>query len=142
MNDNVKNRHLRHLKRLAKLAEDVAPVGSARLAASIVLRNTEISYGTCLYKTDPFQAKYGSNASCIFIHAEIAAIKNALKRLSLEDLKRSTLYIARVKKPLANSDSFIWGHAKPCAGCSSAISAFEINKVVFTCDGDGNFKEF
>lgn len=142
MNANVKNRHLKHLRRLAKIAEDVSPVGSARLAASVVLKNTEVSYGVCLYKTDPFQAKYGSNKECIFIHAEIAAIKNALKRVSVEDLKKTTLYIARVKKPVANCEDFVWGYAKPCKGCSSAISAFGISKVVFTCDGDDEFKEF
>lgn len=142
MNKNRDNRHMRHLSRLAKMAEDVSPVGAARLAAGIVLKNKEVSFGICSYKTDPFQSKYSTNEDCIHIHAEIAAIKNALRRISVEDLKRSTLYIARVKREKANDKNFIWGLARPCNGCQKAIAAFEIGKVVYTCDGVDGFSEY
>ncbi len=128
------NRDRRVLDKLADLAEDSPPCGKARLAAAIVLQNKIISYGFNSYKTDPFQKRFAKNDDAICKHAEVDAIKNALRRISVDDLCNATLYIARVKyDQFKRNRSF--GLAKPCVGCQSAIDTFEIGRVVYTCEG-------
>lgn len=125
------NRHLRHISDLAVIAEDTIGASSAKLAASIVLNNKIVSIGVNSYKTHPFQKKYGKNDMAICIHSEIAAIGKALKRISIDELRRATLYIARVKQIDQSSQ---WGLARPCKGCQRAIAAFDIKKVYYTTD--------
>lgn len=124
---NVKDR--KYIDFAAKLAEDVSPVANARVAAIIVFRNEIVGIGTCQYKTHPFQSKFRPNEQANFWHAETNAIYNALKRIRPDDLQKSTLYIARVKRSG-------WGLAKPCTGCQHAIDHFKIGKVFYT--GDNN----
>lgn len=100
-------------------------------AAIIVIRNRIISVGVNNLKSDPLQARYGKNHHSIWIHAEISAIKNAMKIVHVDELKRATLYIVRMRK-----DGII-GMAKPCDGCQRAIVAFEIRNVVYTNDVSG-----
>jgi len=45
-------------------------------------------------KSHPFQKRWAPHPEAIYTHAEIDAIRNALKRD--EDLTRCTLYIARL----------------------------------------------
>lgn len=129
--------HMKYLENLAKLAEDMTPVNSFRVAACIVYRNDVISYGFCSKKTHPFQKKFSKNELAISIHAENAAIVNALKKIEAKDFKKTTLYVARVKKEKPHSNKFVFGLAKPCPGCMKAITAFGIKQVYFTCDNDG-----
>lgn len=84
-------------------------------------------------RTDPFQARFAKNEHAIFLHAEVAAIKAALKVLTLEELRKSTLYVCRVK--FDNEDRRpILGLSKPCVGCRRAIIEFQIPRVVYTVD--------
>lgn len=117
---------------LGKIAETNEEYPSARLAAAIVKNNKIISVGINRKKTDPLQARFSKNKEAIFLHAEIHAIKNALRELTVDELKNSTLYICRVKRPLSSSKNFVWGLAKPCEGCSRAIAEFEIKNVVYS----------
>lgn len=130
------NRHQRILNLLYTIARDSEPVASARLAAAIVLKNKIIAIGTNGKKTHPLQAKYSKNDDAIFIHAEIAAISNALKLVSRDDLKRATLYICRAKRTHENQN-WIQGLSKPCKGCTQAIAAFDIGKVIFSLENEG-----
>lgn len=112
------------------------PNPSEKLAAAIVYRNKIISIGINSMKSHPLQAKYGKNEHAIFLHAEIAAIKNALRETSVEELSRCEIYIARIKKPSQFSLEYGWGLAKPCEGCARAIAEFGLKKTVYTTDHD------
>lgn len=114
------------------MAQDVSPVSASRIAAKITIGNKEVGFGTNQYKTDPLQKKYGKNSDAICVHAEISAIKNSLRRINRDDLSRATIYIARAKNN--ENNDFVYGLAKPCIGCMRAIVAFDIKRIVYTCD--------
>jgi deoxycytidylate deaminase len=133
--------HMKYLAILEKIAEDVEPVRSSKHSAAIVLKNNIISVGTNKIKTSPFQLRFAKNPAAIYLHAETCAICRAIKNISLDDLSRSTLYVLRVKKD-RDAGKFVWGNSKPCDGCMTCISEFNINKLVYTIDGTGkNFEE-
>lgn len=120
--------------RLFQKAQRVTAINSARIVAAVVLKNSIISYGINQRKSHPFQAQYAKNSEAIYLHAEIDAIKNALRKISTDDLKKATLYICRAKR---NNKTGRWeyGLAKPCLGCKTAISEFGISKVEFSENG-------
>lgn len=110
-------------------------VGKARVCAAIILGNRLISFGRNQKKTHPIQQEYKKNDQAINLHAEIDAIIRALKFISVDDLAKSTLIIARAKKAGSkHRDPFVYGLAKPCAGCRAAIAAYRIRKVIWTTD--------
>jgi len=117
---------------LLKIAEDIPePVRNYRLASAILYKKQIVGFGVNSYKTDPFQSKYMKNPFSIFVHAEIAAIKNALKRIDVDDFKRSSLVVVRVKRNM-NNTKFIPALSKPCIGCMSCIYEFGIRNVFYT----------
>lgn len=107
------------------------------MAAAIVFRNEIISIGINSNKSHPFQAKYGRNSDSIYLHAEIDAIKNALKCISVDQLTKTTLYICRVKYTDSKKSGQIWGLSRPCEGCIRAITTFNIKKVVYSIEKEG-----
>jgi tRNA(Arg) A34 adenosine deaminase TadA len=120
---------------LMKMAEANEEYSQAKLAAAIVYRNKIIAFGINRSKSDPLQAKFGKNEQSIFMHAEMHAIKNALKVLSVEELKKCSMYVVRVKKPSQNSSKYILGLAKPCKnGCAEALKFFGFKNVVYSTD--------
>jgi tRNA(Arg) A34 adenosine deaminase TadA len=127
------------LHTLAKIAE-ANDDSNIRFAAAVVYRNKIISVGYNRRKSHPFQAKFAKNPEAIFLHAEVHAIKDALRDISVEDLARCELYISRVKKPKAGDKHFVWGLAKPCCGCQRAIAEFGIKRTIYTCDETGNYE--
>jgi len=136
MKDNSGIRHIRYLNILSKVATDTitTPNNNAKLAACVVYKNNLISFGVNERKTHPFQAKYRKNKDSVFLHAETAAIKNALKHLNVEELSKSTLYVCRVKFLNEERQKLIFGLAKPCSGCFHCINIFGIRKVIFSLD--------
>ena len=118
---------------LVKIAE-ANDDSNIRFAAAIVHRNQIISIGYNRRKSHPFQAKYAKNSEAIYLHAEIHAIKNALREISVDDLSRCDIYIARVKRQQAGDEHFVWGLSKPCVGCARAIAEFGIRRTIYTCD--------
>jgi deoxycytidylate deaminase len=124
-------KHDHYMSILAKLSTSLEKVAGARISSCVVLKNNILSFGFNKRKSHPFQAKFGKNEECIFLHAEIDAIKNALKCTSVEDLQRSTLYIYRSKKVNGVETN---GLAKPCVGCMRAIVSFNIKNVVYSTD--------
>lgn len=124
------------LRYLSTIAEDVIPVGAARIAAAIVYKNELISVGVCSYKSHPLQKYYGRNSHSIYLHAEVDALIKARSRIGERgiSLKKCTLYIARVKKSYANATDFIPGLAKPCEGCMKAIHEAGLINIVYTED--------
>lgn len=105
----------------------------ARLASCIVYKGKVISYGINRQKSHPFQAKYSRNPLSIYLHSEISCIKNALiKGFDIELLRRSSLYICRVKHDDTNSKKLVTAMARPCDGCARCIVDFEIKNVIYT----------
>jgi deoxycytidylate deaminase len=111
---------------LLRIAEAQEPVRRFKHTAAIVYKGRIISLGFNSLKSNPFQMKYGRNKDSIYLHAEVAAIKNALKKVSAEFLKHTTLISVR-KRP----DGSV-GIAKPCSGCERCIAEFGIKKVFWT----------
>ena len=130
LDNTIVNRAVKIFTTLEKIA-DFSDHPQHNLAAAIVLRNKFVSFGYNRLKTDPFQARFGKNSDAIFLHAEIHAIKNALRRIDVEDFKRADLYVMRVM-----TGERKWGMAKPCAGCMRAIAEFGI-RGVFYINHDG-----
>lgn len=128
------SRHERRLNDLFNLARDHRPENLSSLVASIYIGNRLVSYGFNNRKTHPLQFKYSKNDSAICIHAEIDAIRNALRSVPLEALRGASLYIARAKAPAPRKPKTLRGLAKPCAGCARAIVAFGIQHVYYTED--------
>jgi len=129
------DRDSRIINNLFRLAQDIEPVKSSRLAACLILKNSVLGYGFSQMKSHPFQAEFAKNPEAIFLHAETDAIKNALKRVSQDDVSKATLYIARAKID-HRTRKWIYGMAKPCIGCARAIATFDISNVVYTLDGE------
>ena len=126
----------KYIDLVSKVAQDVLPVSNARIASAIVIGNIVVGLGRNSYKTHPLQAKYGKTEHTIHLHAEIDAIKNSLRRVSVDDLCKATIYISRVKKR-DRKRGFVPGLSAPCSGCMGAITDFGIKRIVYSLDGEG-----
>ena len=118
---------------LTKIATTIEPVRRARLAACLVYKNEIISVGYNQKKSHPFQKQFGKNEEAIFLHAETAAIVNAVKTHDLETIKKSSMYVLRLKR-VGKSPVLVQGLAKPCIGCQRAVAQFDISDVYYTTD--------
>lgn len=135
---NISERDVRFVNLLSRVASDIPnPVGNARLAACVVYRNEVVSFGVNELKTHPMQAKFGRNTDAIYLHAEISAIKNALRSLDLSELSRASMYVCRVKYFDQTRKKKVFGLARPCAGCRRCIRTFGIDRVIYTLDEEG-----
>lgn len=105
-----------------------------KLSAGITLGKHLVATGINSYKTHPIMKKWGRHSKSVCLHAEIDAIKNALRLITPSELEKSTLYVVRVKRPEPFADKWTYGLAKPCKGCLRAIEAFNIQKVYYTLD--------
>lgn len=123
------------LTRLATETEGVAN-GRVRMSAGIIYKKHIISTGVNQYKTHPIMMGKGYREGQIFLHAEVDAIRNALKLINLEQLKSCELRIVRIKRPYKGSKTWIHGLAKPCPGCQRVIAGFGISNVKWTTDAD------
>jgi tRNA(Arg) A34 adenosine deaminase TadA len=123
------DKYRKYLNILALLAADSEPHAGQRVAACIVYNNRIVSFGFNTKKSDPFAVKFQKNPQAIYLHAETAAIKRALRVVPVEKLKHSTLYVCRV----SNKDDS-WALAKPCIGCHKAIVEFGIQMMVYTVE--------
>ena len=70
----------------------------------------------------------------LFMHAEVDAIRNALRLITPAQLAHCELHIVRVKRPHSGSKNWVHGLAKPCAGCARMIASFGIETVSWTED--------
>jgi len=124
-----------------KVAMAVDAIRSARIAAAVVYKKEIVAIGINKKKSDTFQRRFAKNPDAIFQHAETAAIKQALRYISVDELERSSLFIARAKHPSTYDRGFIQGMARPCGdlfnGCMSAINSFGIRNVIYTLEGSG-----
>jgi len=120
---------------LTRLAiENPGVQGRFKMAAGIVFRKHLVATGMNSYKTHPLQTKWGRNEDSIYLHAEIDAIKNALRLIDQNQLSKCDLYIVRVKRKSSKDRAFVYGLAKPCPGCKRAIANFNLRNVFYTED--------
>ena len=124
-----------HLKKLTKLAIESGGYGQrVPMAAGIVYKRHLIATGVNLPKTHPLMMSEGYRKDQRYRHAEVDAIRNALRLISKEQLKQCELHVVRVKRPHTASKSWVYGLAKPCAGCANVIENYGIEKVYWTED--------
>lgn len=125
----------RHIDLLKVIAEDVAPVSNAKLAAAVIYRGKIVAVGTNQAKSHPFAAEYSKHPEAIYLHAETDVIYKAKKKLTENELKKSTLIIVRVKNVKGD---MVFGLSKPCEGCAKCISDHEIGTVIYTENSNKN----
>ena len=116
------------MKDLIAIARDQPRIFGVRIAASLYRGNRLVAYGFNKGKSHPFQKRWAKHPEAIYTHAEIDAIRNALRRD--EDLSRCTLFVARWTQ-LGQALAY------PCEGCWAAIKSFGIRQVRWTLDNDG-----
>lgn len=104
------------------------------MAAGIVYKRHLIATGVNQPKTHPLMLTDGYREDQRYRHAEVDAIRNALRLISKEQLKQCELHIVRVKRPHIASKTWVHGLAKPCKGCANVIENYGINKVYWTED--------
>lgn len=124
----------RNIEILRKAAIDIVnPVRSYRVSASLVYKRRIVSFGINRYKTSPIQNRFKKNENAIYLHAEVACVKNALRHLDVEDFKKCDMFVVRVKRLVYEGD-FVYAMAKPCEGCSRCIAEFGIRDVYYTVE--------
>ncbi len=130
----ITRRDIYFLDLATKQAFSSSGAGGAHLGAVLVAKNRLLAFGTNQPKTHPFQVEFAKHPEAVFLHAETAAINNALKLMSKEEMcfRKTTLYIVRIKRENGPGSSFVRALSKPCKGCMGAISQYNINKVVYT----------
>ena len=136
----MKDKNIQMLNQLFEISKNIAPIDGARIAAGVVFKNNFVSIGFCQRKTDPMQKQFAINEHCIYMHAEIHAIKQAKKILTASQFKKSSIFIARSKiitnqinnKKIKKSWEFEL--AKPCEGCQSCIDTYGLQRNIYTTD--------
>lgn len=77
------------------------------------------------------------------MHAEIDAIKNALKHINISELSKSKLFVTRLRYEASETvikvANLRRGLAKPCEGCMKAIATFNIKHVCFSTNEGYDF---
>lgn len=131
------SRHQKILNRLTKIAEDIAPTANARVVAAVYVGGKEIALGINKDKTHPKAEEFKKNPFAIFLHAEVSAVINAMKRINYTDLEGATMYIARAKWDHPSKRNIVCGNAKPCLGCAAAMKAYGFKRVFYTNDDKG-----
>lgn len=136
----MKDKNLDFLQQLFKLSQNVEAIDGARIAAAVVYKNNFVSIGFCQRKTDPMQKQFAINEHCIFMHAEVHAIKQAKKILTPSMFRKSTIFVAHSKIMTQQISSrhikknWQQGLAKPCEGCQVCIKKHGIPKAVYTTE--------
>jgi len=126
------DKHRYYLNTLAKAASSIERAANARVCACLVYKGMIQAFGMNQMKSHPFHAKFSHHEEAIYLHAETNCIYNSLKSIDVEDFRKSTLYVCRIK---LIGGKIGWGLSKPCSGCMKAIATFNIKKVVYTNDG-------
>lgn len=121
---------------LTKLAiENEGVQGRFKIAAGIVYKKHLIATGINSYKTHPLMMpSNGYREGQIFLHAEVDAIRNALRLITQDQLKYCELRIIRVKRHSKTSQKWTYGLSKPCPGCTRVIANFGITRVKWSID--------
>lgn len=93
--------------------------------ALVILRNKIIARGHNKYSVSLSPSTYS-------IHAEVAAINNALMKVKRQDLRQAKLVVIRLTKEGCLSNSF------PCKNCQDYINKFNIKRVYYSSETISN----
>jgi deoxycytidylate deaminase len=118
-----------------KIAEANPVLHLPKMAAVLMYKRKVISIGLNQYRTHPMQKKYRRNDHSLHLHAEIDALRNALRNFSKEELSSFKMYIARVRK------DGLTGLAAPCEGCKKALEDHGIKSIYWTDDPVSSLKK-
>jgi len=124
-------RVIRMLTRLA--IENPGTRTRYKMSAGIVHRRDLVATGVNSYKSHPLMAGPGYNSEQIFMHAEVDAVRNALRLINQSDLAQCAIYVLRVKRS-RDLTGWQYGMAKPCRGCARVIASFGITRVWWSLD--------
>ena len=95
------------------------------MVAALTTRKGEvIGLGRNSMKSHPFQAKYSKNSESIYLHAETAALLDAINNGT--DPSGATMHVIRKLR-----DGTL-GLARPCQGCMRALAAYGVDRVVYS----------
>lgn len=131
-----KSRPYKVIQTLFEIAQYVVPVSRAKIVSALVYKNKILSYGINQMKTHPMAAKYSHHPEARYLHAEVDCIVNALNKVDMDVIAKSTMYVVRAKQ---ENGLFVWGLAKPCNGCAKAIVDFGIKTVIYTTNTNNHF---
>lgn len=115
---------------LNDIAQDMQPVGQARVVSCVVYKGKIVSVGLSQYKTHPFQNEYKKNEHAVYLHAEVDAINKAKKRLTQNELKKASIFVCRARSDVKGNWSY--GIAKPCSGCNKCIEDHGLKNIYYT----------
>ena len=104
------------------------------MAAGIVYKRQLVATGVNQPKTHPLMMTQGYREDQRHMHAEVDAIRNALRLITPEQLKQCELHVVRVKRLYIASKEWVHGLAKPCPGCANVIEKYGIKQVYWTED--------
>ena len=94
------------------------------MVAAITKKGDIIGVGKNSLKSHPFQARYSRNDESIYLHAETAALLDAINKG--EDPAGGVMHVIRRMR----DDTL--GLARPCQGCMKALAAYGIDRVVYS----------
>ncbi len=87
-----------------------------------------VAIGMNRLKSHPLQKRYARNHHSILLHAEIDALRRAVKTHTRAEIAEMSIFVARVNK---NGLPCL---AKPCKGYEQDLKAFGIKSIVWTED--------
>ena len=123
---------LQKVRALAEASSFVKINGrTVKVGSSIYMGNKPIAHAVNSNKTHTKVAQFNQVLpfeKVPFLHAEMAALISASKRLKSKEFKYCTIYVAR------NLNSGGCGLARPCPACMEAIKKYGIQKIVYTTD--------
>ena len=125
------------VNKMTKICDNLPYQLRVKILAGIVHRSTIKSMSSNSSKTDPFSLKFGKYP---FPHAEVSAIKQFLNLYDSSILSECTLYVIR-RKLSGPSGVSIYGNARPCNGCMSAIRQYNIRSIIYSTDAGSFTKE-
>lgn len=111
------------MNKLLEIARDLPKVFGVQVVAAIYKGNRLVAYGFNKPKTHPFQRQWAPHPLALYSHAEVDAIRKAIKQEV--DLTRCTIYVAR----WTNDGPAI---ARPCNGCMCAIKSFGFKQAYWS----------
>jgi len=110
---------MKYFKQLEKYLLRVPRQTRAHVGALIVYRGCVVAIGHNQLKSHPLQATYKNYR--IYLHAEIDALRKALRVIHEDELPQCHLYVLRLKR---GGEGWIQGCAKPCLDCMSVLVGF------------------
>jgi tRNA(Arg) A34 adenosine deaminase TadA len=102
------------------------PTDLNKMAAIISKRKRVLGIGFNSRKTHPLQRRFSDHDLKVCIHAEIDALRDALRNYDEEAIRGAEIFVARVLKNGSPAT------AKPCKTCQVALDTFGIAAVYWT----------